>query len=369
MNTIIELTIVLFGLSVTFILFYHFPRLSKAISTFEKYPSVSIIIPARNEEKTLPLLLADLRIQTLPAYEIICVDDSSEDETANIVLANGAKLISLHDKPEDWTGKTWACQNGANVATGELLFFLDADVRLSKNGLQRLIQEYIENPATLSVQPYHKTKNIYEQFSLFFNLIQIAANGTALPAPQNLGLYGPVILIERSDYTKIGEHHIARKSVVEDMILGEELKKVNLPYRLFVGDQDISFRMYGDGFHSLFEGWGKNFATGASKTPITIFIMVFFWIASLASVPFQVVSAALSANLFWLIIYSFFYVLWVFILLLLTKKTGYFKTLSCIFYPPLLLLFLILFANSMIKRRLGHKVTWKGREIKIGEKI
>lgn len=332
------------------------------------FPSVSIIIPARNEEKNLALLLKDLSTQILPAHEIICVDDASEDATARIALSFGVKLISLHDKPAGWTGKSWACQNGADAAKGDLLLFLDADVRLGKDGIRRLVQACVESGCTISVQPYHKTNKMYEQFSMMFNLVQIAANGTALPKPHNLGLYGPVILISQSDYRKAGGHESAKGSVIEDMTLGLQLKKMSLPYRLFIGDADISFRMYGDGFHSLLQGWVKNLATGASKMPLPLFLMVFFWITSLASVPLQLAKFAFSANTPWLIVYSLFYIIWVLILVTLVKRVGHFRRWVLAFYPILVLFFLSVFVVSMIKKIFGLKVTWKGRSIRVGKK-
>jgi 4,4'-diaponeurosporenoate glycosyltransferase len=65
----------------------------------------------------------------------------------------------------------------------------------------------------------------YEQLSLLFNLIQVAANGAALPRPLGLGLYGPIILISKNDYITSGGHESVSKSVVEDMALGRRLKE------------------------------------------------------------------------------------------------------------------------------------------------
>ncbi|NLX75252.1 MAG: glycosyltransferase [Synergistaceae bacterium] len=245
---LVELAIVLVGLAVTAILFHRFPTLPAAErDTVANYPSVSVIIPARNEEVNLPLLLSDLYAQTLPIHEIICVDDNSEDSTAQIIAASGARLIALNTKPNEWTGKTWACQNGADAATGELLLFLDADVRLGPNGLRLLLAAYRQAGCTVSVQPYHKTEKMYEQLSMMFNLVQIAANGIGLPEPYNLGLYGPIILISRREYEKVGGHESVKNNVVEDVALGLRLKNVGLPFRLYIGNHDVSFRMYANG--------------------------------------------------------------------------------------------------------------------------
>lgn len=358
---LIELAIVLIGLAVTAVLFYRFPALPAIHDNAGRFPSVSVIIPARNEEANLPLLLGDLRVQTLPPYEVLCVDDASEDATAQVAMAHGAKLISLPNKPEGWTGKTWACQNGANAATGDLLLFLDADVRLGKDGVKKLLQAYREHNCTISVQPYHQTEKLYEQLSMLFNLVQVAANGTALPKPRNTGLYGPVILMARSDYAAVGGHESVRKCVVEDMALGTRLKKTGLPYRLFIGDSDVSFRMYASGLRGLLQGWLKNMAAGAARTPLPVFLMVFFWIASLASVPLQIIKFSVAGNLPWLLGYSALYVVWVAILMALARRIGRFRAEAAVFYPVGMITMLGVFAVSAFRRLFGLGAAWKGR--------
>jgi 4,4'-diaponeurosporenoate glycosyltransferase len=371
-DAIINFVIVLIGLGTTAVLFYHFPKLPAAKNdpktSGEHYPTVSIIIPARNEEKNLPLLLEDLSAQTLPAYEILCVDDDSEDATPQIALSYGVKLISLKNKPEGWTGKTWACQNGADAAKGELLLFLDADVRLGKDGYRKLMQAYTQFGCAISVQPYHRTEKIYEQLSMMFNLILIAANGNALPKPLYIGLYGPVIVITRADYIKAGGHKSARYSVVEDITLGLRLKKMRIPYRLFIGDKDVSFRMYSGGLRLLFQGWVKNFVTGASITSWPVFLMVFIWITSLTAVPLQFIKYAVSGDMVWMTIYFLLYIAWGSILAVLASRVGRFHFWVFVLYPISLMVLLGVFAISLFRRIFRLKVIWKGRSILTKEK-
>lgn len=368
---ILELAIVILGLLANLVLFYRFPRLPKAGGSIpgqsaaadRNLPRVSVIIPARNEEKNLPLLLRDLQNQSLTPFEIICVDDDSSDSTSRIAASFVVRVITLHNKPNGWTGKTWAAQNGADQAGGELLLFLDADVRLGRDGLQRLLLAYAEHRQTISVQPYHVTKRLHEQFSLPFNLIQIAANGAALPKPVSIGLYGPVILIARSDYDRIGGHESVRRNIVEDMALGQRLRSAGLPYRLYIGDPEISFRMYADGLKSLYRGWVKNIAAGAARTPILLFAAVFVWIASMISVPVHVIRYSLSGNLLWLLLYSLLYAVWVLVLCFLAKKVGRFRLPAVLMYPVLLIVLLAVFTVSALKKIFGLQVIWKDRKI------
>ena len=368
MLILIEFAIVLAGLAVTAVLFYRIPSLPVINQVFSDYPTVSVIIPARNEEHSLPLLLTDLRTQTLPALEIICVDDGSEDSTAQIALTYKASLISLNTKPDGWMGKAWACQNGADAATGELLLFLDADVRLGPKGIHTLISAYMQERCTISVQPYHCTEKIYEQFSIMFNLVQIAANAAALPKPCSVGLYGPVILISREAYEKTGGHESVRTSVVDDMALGSQLKNAGLPFLIYIGSREISFRMYAGGLRSLLQGWVKNMATGAAKTPVPVFVMVFLWIASLFSVPLQIVKFTIQMNWPWLMIYTVLYCVWVLLLAVLTRRIGRFHAWALILYPFLMLVFLGVILVSAFKKLLGLNVMWKGRSIRTEKK-
>ncbi|WP_312653530.1 glycosyltransferase family 2 protein [Proteiniclasticum sp.] len=364
---ILDLFIAVTGLLSTAILFNHIPKLPEEKRKRSRIPSVSVIIPVRNEERNLPLLLSDLRNQSLIPKEIICVDDGSEDGTAVIAESYGVKLLTLENKPDGWLGKSWACQTGAEAAEGDLLLFIDADVRLGKDGVRRLVSGFSESEAAVSVQPFHKTEKVYEQFSLFFNLLQFAANGSALKKPINTGLNGPLILISRPDYDRVGGHRVIKSSVVDDVSLGLEMKRKNLPFSIFMGDEDISYRMYGEGLSSLLEGWTKNFAQGASKTPLFLFILVFLWVTSLTSVPLHLSAFLMSSKFDWALIYSLLYMTWVILLKVISAKIGRYHLWTTVFYPAVLLVFLGVFSLSVFKKVFGLKVTWKGRKIDTGE--
>lgn len=365
MQHIIELLIVLLGIGMTPLLYYRFPKIPENIepSDGKKARSISVIIPARNEEKNLPLLLDDLIKQRYENLEIIVVDDGSRDKTGEIAKAFDVTVITICDKPPGWLGKNWACQKGAEASEGELLLFLDADVRLKPHAVDRILEVYEKNGVPLSVQPYHKTEKCYEQASLFFNLIQIGANGTSLKKPQNIGLYGPLIFLSNEDYKIIGGHESVKENIVEDMALGVRLKEAKIPYDLYVGDEEISFRIYSGGFRSLLEGWTKNIASGAMSIPPLLFMMIFFFLSSLISVPLHILTFFISEQGTWLFVYLVFYVLWVGILYNLSKNVGKFHPLAVLFYPLPLLVLVFVFFTSLYKKIFKKKVVWKGRSI------
>lgn len=357
--------IIIVGLISSFILFFKFPILAKGVKGKLTH-QISIIIPARNEEKNLPLLLEDLKQQTMHIYEIICVDDNSNDATYEIASSFGVKLISIKDKPNNWTGKAWACQKGAKAASGNILLFLDADVRLSPHAILNLIHAYDENNCVISVQPYHQTKRYYEQFSFFFNLIQIAANSTSIALKtQSIGLYGPVILIDQNTYAAIDGHFAAQNSIVDDIALGEKLREKGQKFKLFMGGKDISFRMYSNNFKSLFQGWIKNFSTGAIKNQFPVLLLVTLWIAScITTVAIMIISVSSHYHTIGLVTVCL-YICWVFEFYRISYKVGEFKISTPILFPIYLVFFIVIFFISLYKKKFQMDVVWKDRKIKL----
>jgi len=124
------------------------PYLDKFENTSKSVPKVSIILPARNEEKFIGKCLDSLIKQDYENYEIIVIDDSSEDLTREIILEYAKKdskviPVSARPKPEGWMGKNWACMEGYRKATGELLLFTDADTSHSEKILSLAVSHLI----------------------------------------------------------------------------------------------------------------------------------------------------------------------------------------------------------------------------------
>ena len=359
----LDMTIILIGLVFGLLLFLKHPSLSDD-QRFLGNQNISVIIPARNEALNLPLILKDLQNQTFPIYEIICVDDQSEDDTGKIAESFGARLISIKEKPPGWSGKTWACQSGADLALGNYLLFLDADVRLSPDAIRKLSITQANRGCVISVQPFHVVSTIIEQLSLFFNLILIAANGIGLPMKRNsIGLFGPVIMMSKENYFTIGGYISVKNCIVEDLSLGKILDEHSIPYELFMGHETISFSMYRSGIIQLIEGWSKNFASGALKTPFHLLFMIFIWLTACTSAFLKLIFALTSLIPQAIIIYLIIYFLFVAELYYISKWIGSFRKIAIVFYPIPLAAFFSIFTFSVLLKLMGKPVRWKGRKI------
>jgi cellulose synthase/poly-beta-1,6-N-acetylglucosamine synthase-like glycosyltransferase len=99
-----------------FIFLWKIPALKKGKNLNNLSHKLSILIPARNEEKNLGQLLPSLARQTLKPHEIIVIDDHSEDATAEVARKAGCIVMRSKDLPEGWTGKPWACWQGTQKA-------------------------------------------------------------------------------------------------------------------------------------------------------------------------------------------------------------------------------------------------------------
>lgn len=362
--TVYETALLIVGFLLGLLLFFKRPALCHKNSGDKDRQSLTVIIPARNEERNLPCILGDLLQQTRKADEIICVDDGSSDRTADIARSFGVTVVTVSDKPDDWTGKSFACQTGADRARGEFLLFLDADVRLTPGALEKLVATRSKNACAVSVQPHHLVEKPYEQMSLFFNLLMIAANGVCLPfRRQHIGLFGPVVLIGRSEYDRIGGHASVRQSIADDLALGERLKAEGLPFKLFLGGKDISFRMYGENFRQLLQGWTKNFATGALKTPLALLAAVFWWVTAVTAAPLNIVLAAAGGRLAEIYLFAGVYLAFAIEVAFAARAAGNFSKFSVLLYPFSLSVFFFVFIRSLYKKIFHRSVKWKGRNV------
>ena len=306
----------------------------------------SVIIPARNEEHNLPRLLRSLASQPLKLHEIIVVDDGSTDRTAEMARQLGATVIPSQPVPEGWGGKTWACHQGAQAATGDLLLFVDADTWFEPDGLAHALSAY--NNGAFSVGPYHAVRRPHEDLSLFFNLNMIV--GT-VPG----GLFGQMLLVDQESYRRVGGHGTVRGRILENFWLAGQFRASGIPVRSVAGRGVLSFRMYPNGLGDLVKGWTKGFASGAGQTPRGMLVLMVAWMTGL-----MLATLGGLATGDWLR-WGAAYLLCAMQVAWFSRLVGAFRWFTAALYPLPLVFFFLVFAWSVL--RSGKRVQWKGREI------
>lgn len=355
-----------------FIFLFHIPVCRRNGSITKDNLDLSIIIPALNEEKNLPILLESIRKQSIIPHEIIVVVSPSEDRTLEIARQSGASVVLTDKIPAGWFGKSWSCYQGVKASSGNVLMFLDADTRLEEEGLSRIIDSYLSSEGALSVQPYHRTLKAYEQLSSMFNLVAMAAMGSFTIFGRKIqptGMFGPCIVISRKEYEDVGGHAAVKGDVVEDMALGAVLKRFRIPVNCVGGRKSISFRMYPGGFGEMIDGWTKNFASGAARTPIWLLISIIIWIGGSLGAIISLGEGLYILDVKQTILSFVIYAAYVLQIYWMLARIGKFSIFAAIFYPVFMLFFFYVFLRSIVWIFILKKIRWKGRVIDIKDKV
>ncbi|OXS56341.1 glycosyl transferase family 2 [Cohnella sp. CIP 111063] len=324
---------------------------------------VTVIIPARNEESNLPHLLASLMEQTARPHEIIVVDDHSKDRTRQIAESYGVSVMTGSPLPEGWTGKNWAVWNGYLRASGDVLVFLDADVRLAPNALASLLRARERSGGVVSVVPYHRTQKLYERLALVFNLL--GAFAFTSPFERNnprKGLYGSCIVAAREDYERINGHESVKSEVLDDLLLGSKFREAGIPTANYLGYRLVSFRMYPQGIRSEIEGFSKGAVLSTSTLNRWTVVCSAAWTAGLLVSE----SALLTAFTPWALPLAMGYVLYTVQLLYLMRYVGFFGIVVPLLHPLAVLFFLIVMLYSLYQVAVLGRVRWKGRDVRVG---
>ncbi len=246
---------------------------------------VSVLIPARNEEKNIGKLLSDLQQQSFKNIEVIVFNDQSNDKTEDIVNQFVKKdkrfvLINSTELPDGWLGKNHACYTLGNRAKGSCFLFLDADVRIGKNLIAQIVSYHkIHRLSLLSFFPIQQMKTLGEQTTvpnMNFILLTILplvlvekTKFTSLSAAN-----GQLMLFNANTYKQIQPHKKLRMSKVEDIEISRLFKKNGLSVACHTGSTEIFCRMYSS-FHEAVNGFSKNVIMFFGNSTL---LAILFWL-------------------------------------------------------------------------------------------
>ncbi len=288
---------------------YHLDiRVDPTASQPTKAPLISILVPARNEERNLRLCLDSLLAQTYPNFEAIVVDDCSTDATPDILqeyAARSARLQIVHGRelPAGWAGKPHALYQASRLAHGEWLCFIDADTRLAPQALSACYLKAFETGADLfTIMTRQIMASFWEKTVLPIVMTALSVGFSPRkvndPRRRDAIANGQFILIKRSVYTAVGGHERIKEQIVEDKAISEQVKWHG--YRLVIADgmQVARTHMY-TSLPEMWEGWTKNIYLGLHDQPSLFWLGVLGALLSLIAAVFLPVWPL--AGLLWLL--------------------------------------------------------------------
>jgi cellulose synthase/poly-beta-1,6-N-acetylglucosamine synthase-like glycosyltransferase len=325
--------------------------------------TVSVLIPARDEERNIGNILNDLKSQPFQNIEVIVFNDQSTDRTSEIVRAfaradSRFRLIDSDHLPAGWLGKNHACHSLAKAASGDYLLFLDSDVRVSGNLIGDAIAYAEQSDSGLvSIFPMQRiitsgewatVPNMNYILVSLLPLVLVRKTGFPSLAAAN----GQFMLFKGDAYRQFYPHEMLKNNKVEDILTARFFKKQGLSVSCLLGDERISCRMY-SGFSDSVNGFSKNVAEFFGGSYI---LTILFWL--LTTFGFLAVLVFLPFRIF--IVYLAMY-LATRVLISLSGEQDVFKNL--VWVLPLQLS-MGLFIVKSLTNRFNKKYLWKGREIR-----
>jgi chlorobactene glucosyltransferase len=354
--------IVIAGISISNV--FLLPRLRRTRAAYEP-PFVSVLIPARNEAHVIGRTVKALLAQDCSNFELIVLDDASEDGTGEVARQAGAgdsrlRVLPGVPLPSGWIGKSWACHNLSQHARGDLLVFTDADVIWQPEALSAVVEQMQRTQAhMLTVWPTQTTSTPAER--LIVPLMAFAIIGYlpvllthysrfSITAAAN----GQCMAWRRAAYQRVGGHTIVAANVLDDVTLARAAKRAGLRIRMFDGNHLIGCRMY-DGWSSVRDGFAKNILAGYGSVPALLAGTVFHLLTFIAP---------------WFMLLLPDYRLWAVLLIavgvlvrMLTASYTHQRLLDALFMPISVLMMTRIALHSIMWHYTGGP-RWKGRSLK-----
>lgn len=274
-----------------------------------RFPKVSVILPARNEERYISRCLDSLLAQDYSNFEIIAINDSSTDRTGEIMKEYAARdsrvvYIDAPAKPEGWAGKNWACHQGYRRAIGEVLLFTDADTEHSKSAMSMAVGQLVsQNLDALTAVPRLICNDFWTKITLPALATFLHTRFSPLrvndPNTKTGYFFGSFFAITRSTYEAVGTHEGVRHELVEDGALGNKVKEGKFRLKMVRGERQVE-AVWARDLPTLWHGLRRLMIplyyqnrSGACMMAAAVFFILFAPFALLPYLPF----AALANNL------------------------------------------------------------------------
>jgi glycosyltransferase involved in cell wall biosynthesis len=332
-------------------------------------PKVSVLVPARNEERSIRAAVESVLASRDVDLELIVLDDHSEDQTSRIVqgmTSDGRlRLEPGPELPPGWCGKQFACYTLAGLASHEILAFLDADVRLSPDGLARMVDFLQSSGADLvSGFPHQEVRSFYERLLLplmhFLLLGFLPLDLMRRRLDPSLGAgCGQLFVARRSAYSATGGHAAIRESRHDGLTLPRAFRRAGFRTDLCDATAFAECRMYWNGAETV-NGLLKNATEGVAASP-NIFVFTALLLVGHV-LPFVLLLLSLvvhpTERIAVVIIVAA-------VLSLAPRIAAAFRFRqplnSALLHPYAVLVFLQIQWYAFVRSRRGSPATWKGR--------
>lgn len=340
-----------------------------------EWPFVSVLVAAKDEEENIGACIESVLMQEYPNFEMIVIDDRSDDATKEIASRYAAEddrvtLVRIEHLPEGWAGKNHAMHAGIHRARGEWLCMIDADcTQKTPHTLQGAVAKAEEFHADLlSVLPEMELRTFWE------NVVQPVCSGVMMiwchpdkvnnPRKPHVYANGAFILMTREAYDRIGGHEPIRDRIQDDLWLARRVKEAGMNLRVAPGVGLYGVRMY-TSLGAIVRGWTRIFlgTFGRAARLVASMLLVLFmsllpygvavggWIAWATRSGSDALAAAVAGTaavgVQWSVLWRFY--------ALLGGRRGLFWT-----YPLGCLIALKCLATALWKLTTGSTVTWRG---------
>lgn len=273
--------------------------------TSEELPKVSILVPARDEAHNIGHCVRACLASDWPRLELVVVDDGSTDGTAEVARAAAGDDPRLHlvagtPRPPGWAGKAWACRRAAGEATGELLLFVDADVRIHPATVRALVGALQARKLGLvSAFGTWELHSFWER-ALIPTIGWFIRGATDLdrvnkPGRPEAFANGQLILVDRAAYESVDGHGAVKDQILDDVRLAQAVKRRGHGTGLYVAPWSFRVRLYRS-FSEIFWGYAKNLYEGMGRQPLLgLGAVLFVFVGTLT--PYLALGAGLVGRL------------------------------------------------------------------------
>ena len=341
----------------------------------EPKPRVTVLVPARNESRTIVGCIKSLLEQDYPDFEVMVLNDQSTDGTGSLLerlAARHPRLSVIHgteDPPPGWNGKSFACQRLAEHASGDWLLFTDADTLHTPTSIaQGIAQAEALEVDLLSAFPRQMTESWSERIVVsfvldFLPLIALDLRGLWHGESSTTAANGQYLLLRAASYRAAGGHRAIASALVDDFALAQQLRSTGYKVALVDGTGMLSCRMYHNA-HEVWTGFAKNILLALDSSSAVQrpgwWGLPFAWsYASLFVLPFALLGTRFRRT-------SLLLIGWLALLRgVLTWRLR--RPAMEVVTTPLAAWNVMVFGLvAFVRRRRGRTVRWKGRDYSLG---